>query len=139
MNEQIERFDLIFSYWIFAWYLLFIFKYTNYSPKLALLCALLLNSIFLVLMIIYNNSYINILLLFCIIILFKIIPLFTLRNSNRYDVIATLILFFIYNLWLYFNGVYFINGITNQYYNIINNKEIGPVTYYFNKMFNINK
>jgi hypothetical protein len=37
------RLDIIFSYWIFAWYLCYVFKWTHYSPKLALLFGLIEN------------------------------------------------------------------------------------------------
>jgi hypothetical protein len=35
------RFDLILSYWIFAWFLLYLYDVVPYSPHLALILALL--------------------------------------------------------------------------------------------------
>ena len=49
------RADLVFSYWIFVWYLLYIFKVTSYNPKLYLLLGLIENLAYLFLMIYYNN------------------------------------------------------------------------------------
>ena len=37
------RFDLVYSYWIFAWYLLYIFKIIPYNPKLVLIIGVVEN------------------------------------------------------------------------------------------------
>ena len=39
------RGDLVFSYWIYVWYLLYIFKLIKYSPKLPLILGLIDNVI----------------------------------------------------------------------------------------------
>ena len=41
------RFDLLFSYWIFIWYLLYIFEIIDASPKLALIVGLIENAMLL--------------------------------------------------------------------------------------------
>ena len=56
------RVDFIFSYWIFAWYLCYVFKWTHYNPKLALLMGLIENGIILVMMIYYNTPLLYFLL-----------------------------------------------------------------------------
>jgi hypothetical protein len=132
------RIDFVFSYWIFTWYLLFIFKYTKYSPKLALIIGIIHNTLLLISMIFYKYNIINI-LFFCIInICIKIIPLWTLRNNNIYDITATLVLFFIYNIWLYLNKTNMFILFINQHNNIKNNKPVGPVINIMNKIFKIN-
>ena len=127
MELQINDIDLIFSYWIFAWYLLYEFKYIKYSPKLALIIGLISNTILLFLMIIYKNNIINI-LLFCIVQLFiKIIPLWRLRNNKIYDLKSLCILFIIYIVWLFINNtnIYILNNIKMA--NIKNNINIGQI------------
>ena len=129
MKLQIDNIDLIFSYWIFTWYVLYELKITNYSPKLALIIGLISNIILLFLMIFYNNNIINI-LLFCVIQIFiKIIPLWRLRNNNIYDFKALAILFIIYMVWLFINNtnIYILNKVKMD--NIKNNINIGQITY----------
>ena len=129
------RIDFVFSYWIFTWYLLFIFKYTKYSPKLVLIIALIHNTILLMIMIFYKYNIYNI-LFYCIINLFiKIIPLWTLRNNKSYDIKATLTLVIIYMIWLYINNTNVIIVYNKQINNIKNNKPVGPVTEFINKLF----
>ena len=84
------RLDYVFSYWILAWYLLYIAKITKYSPKFVLILGII------------ENSFIIFILLN---IFIKIIPYYTVRNDKiiKKDIIATIILFIIYCLWLYIN------------------------------------
>jgi hypothetical protein len=132
------RADILFSFWIVIWYLLFIYKYIQYSPKVALIFGIIHNIFLLIFMIIYKNNIFNI-IQFCIVNTFiKIIPLWTLRNNKRYDVIATIIIFSIYLFWLYLNNINLYDIYITQLENIKNNKEVGPVTKFFNKIFNKN-
>jgi hypothetical protein len=127
MKLDINDIHLIFSYWIFAWYLLYEFKYIKYSPKLALIIGLISNTILLFLMIFYNNNIINI-LLFCIVQLFiKIIPLWRLRNNKMYDIKSLCILFIIYMIWLFINNtnIFILNKIKMD--KIKNNINIGQL------------
>ena len=129
MELQLNNIDLIFSYWIFTWYVLYEFKIITYSPKLALIVGLISNIILLLLMIFYNNSII-IIVLFCIIQIFrKIIPLWRLRNNHIYDFKALAILFIIYMIWLFINNtnIYILNKVKMD--NIKNNINIGQITY----------
>ena len=127
MELQLNNIDLIFSYWIFTWYVLYEFKIITYSPKLALIIGLISNIILLLLMIFYNNSII-IIVLFCIIQIFiKIIPLWRLRNNHIYDFKALAILFIIYMIWLFINNtnIYILNKVKMD--NIKNNINIGQI------------
>jgi hypothetical protein len=129
MKLHLHNIHLIFSYWIFAWYLLYELKYIKSSPKLALIIGLISNTILLLLMIYYNNNIYNI-LLFCIVQLFiKIIPLWRLRNNNIYDYKSLIILFIIYILWLFINNtnIYKLNKIKLK--KIKNNINIGQISY----------
>jgi len=129
MKLNISDIDLIFSYWIFVWYLLYEFKIINNSPKLALIIGLISNTILLLLMIYYDNNIYNI-LLFCIVQLFiKIIPLWRLRNNNIYDYKSLIILFIIYMIWLYINKTNIHKLNKTKLEKIKNNINIGQITY----------
>ena len=96
------RLDFIFSYWIFAWYLCYVFKWTHYNPKLALLMGLIENGIILVLMIYYNTPLLYFLLTNMVI---KAIPYMTIHRTMQWtDLYPTTGLFFVYLIWLKVNG-----------------------------------
>lgn len=122
------RFDFIFSYWIFTWYLLYEFKITTYNPKFALIVALINNIFTLLFMLIYLNDTLNIISFITINFFIKIIPLWRLRNSNNYDIISSIKLYIIYNIWLIINNTNVYKLFIKQNLNIINNKPIGPLS-----------
>ena len=96
------RLDFIFSYWIFAWYLSYMFKWTNYNPKLALLLGLIENGILLVMMIHYNRPILYFVLVNMMI---KVIPYMTIqRNMQWSDLYSTVGLFLVYLIWLKLNS-----------------------------------
>jgi len=129
MKLNLNDIHLIFSYWIFLWYLLYEFKFINYSPKLALIIGLISNIILLLLMVYYVNNIYNI-LLFCIVQLFiKIIPLWRLRNNNIYDYKSLIILFIIYMIWLYINNTNIHKLNKTKLDKIKNNINIGQISY----------
>jgi hypothetical protein len=133
---MIIRFDYVFSYWIFAWYILYELKIVDYNPKFALLLGIIENIIILLFMFYYNNSLIYI-FLFCVINFFiKVIPLWRLRNINydNYDIIASIGLFIIYFGWLVFNRVNISVMIKNSVDSIKNNNTNMPFIYYVSKM-----
>ena len=101
-----SRFDFVFSYWVFVWFLLYHFKIVSYNPKFALVIALFANIIKLFTMIYYNNSLIYIVLFVFIQLCIKIYPLWTLRNMpiGIPEIISTMIVFIIFNIWLAFNN-----------------------------------
>jgi len=135
--EKNYRFDYVFSYWIFVWYILYELKIVSYNPKIALVLGLLENLIILLFMFYFYNSFIYI-FLFCFINFFlKVIPLWRLRNTGYFksDICALLILFSIYLFWLYINNVRFEKYAVDKFKQLKNNKPIGPFTYYVDKYF----
>jgi hypothetical protein len=50
------RTDLVFSYWIYVWFILYIFNITSYSPKFALILGLFDNIIMLLLMFYFGSK-----------------------------------------------------------------------------------
>ena len=106
MPIKIIRSDFIFSYWIFAWFLLYYFNIVKYSPKFVIILGLIENFFLLMFLLIYKSSLYKITKFIVINTIIKVIPLYLVWNDkiiNR-DIYATIILFLIYLLWLYLNG-----------------------------------
>ena len=96
ISQDKYRFDLVFSYWIFTWYLFYIFRLIKASPKLALTFGLIAVIIKIFLMILYKYNIIpfeystisrytifkSITIIAIINIVIKVIPLYTLRNEK---------------------------------------------------------
>jgi hypothetical protein len=100
-----ENIALIFSYWIFLWYLLYILKLVEYNPKFAILCGLVENLFILILMFYYGTKQ-NLVLLFLIMMfILKIIPLYSVFYEKIYfkDIVFTFVLFGIYLIWIVLN------------------------------------
>ena len=94
-----ERLDFIFSYWVYAWYLLFWFKIIDtYNPKFAIIVGIVENLAILVLMFYYHTKIRFRILFVIMMIIAKIIPIYTIWNEKitSKDIIATFILFIIY-------------------------------------------
>ena len=135
---MLERFDFLFSYWIFAWYILYELRIVSYNPKGALVLALLENMIGLMFMAYYSYSYL--MLFFIIFIVLKVLPLWLIRNTPYHvrDVYATIVLFCIYLLWVYINAknTNIVNLIKTQISNIKKNKPLGPIMMFYDRLRN---
>ena len=107
------RIDLVFSYWIYLWFILYIFKYTIYSPKFALTLGLLDNIVLLFLMFTLGTSVKTIIWFIIINTLIKIMPLYYLRTEpyKMKDVYFTMGLFLIYIIWLHINNQSLVGNI----------------------------
>ena len=94
------RIDFIFSYWIFAWYLLYMARITIYSPKLGLILAVI-EALFSYMSLKKANNYTKI-YGFIIVSCIKIIPLISLWREPiiKKDIWVLMLLFIIYNMWL---------------------------------------
>lgn len=99
------RADLVFSYWIYFWYILYAFKITNFSPKFPLILGLIDNIIMLILMLMYGTSKRTIFYFIIINTLIKIVPLYYLRNESirTKDIGFTIFLFAVFFIWLHLN------------------------------------
>lgn len=131
-----NRPDFVISYWIFAWYILYELKIVKYNPKIALIFGLAINLFMLSMMIYFNNSWINI-FLFCFINFFiKVLPLIRLQNSQYKwtDFYALVVLFIIYLVWLFLNGINIKERVLNYYDNMKNKKPLGPFMTYMNQL-----
>jgi len=99
------RIDFVFSYWIFAWFLLYYFKLTRLNPLFALEIATIENTIVLLLMIYYKVPVFNIIRFLIINTFIKILPVIYLWETKIIlrDIIVTCLLYLTYLLWLYIN------------------------------------
>jgi len=112
------RFDIVLSYWIFVWYLLYITKCVKYSPKLALILALIENIFGIFHMLFIKHVSIarfclNIFTTCCI----KVYPLYTLRNvtiNYKEDVKLLTVITIVYLLWIYLNDMSVIDLYTSD-------------------------
>jgi hypothetical protein len=122
------RLDFIFSYWILIWYLAYVIKFTNISPKFALMFGVAEN-IAMFSYIAYVGTPISILMRFGFAnLIIKIIPLYLLRGEpiRRVDVIMTLLIFGLYNTWLYVNGETFSRVVAQITDSLVHNKNETP-------------
>jgi hypothetical protein len=99
------RADLVFSYWIYLWYVLYAFRITSFSPKFPLVLGAIDNIIMLLLMLVYGTSKETIFYFIIINTLIKIVPLYYLRNEpiKGRDIYFTIFLFVLFILWLNVN------------------------------------
>lgn len=100
------RVDLVFSYWVYLWYVLYSFNFTEYSPKFPLILGLIDNLIMLIMMLLYGTSKRTIFYFILINTLIKAVPLYYLRNEKikMKDIYFTLLLFVIFIFWLHINS-----------------------------------
>jgi hypothetical protein len=110
-NEIIKkykyRFDIVFSYWIFIWYLLYICGANVSNPKLAIICGIFANAFALIRLIYIKESQLKIILFIIVNTFIKIIPFYTLINTKikHEDIFITLGLYCIYLIWLFMNDI----------------------------------
>jgi hypothetical protein len=117
--------DLIFSYWIYLWYILYIFKVVQYNPKFAIIFGMIENLFILLLMCIYNTKKILIVLFIIMFFILKLIPLYTIWNDKiqlNDDIKNTSLLFIIYLLWIHLNQLTITDAITSTKNLILYNK-----------------
>lgn len=124
------RVDYIFSYWIFVWYLLYIFKITNKNPLLAFILGFIENMIVIIAMLYYGSKYTWI--FFVNVLIFKIIPIFSLSKSSYYnfmsvnDIWVLIWVFFAYYIWTIANKVSIFVIYKKHIDSLINDKNETP-------------
>ena len=132
------RIDLVFSYWIYIWFILYIFKYTIYSPKFALTLGLLDNIVLLFLMFTWGTSVKTIIWFIIINTLIKIMPLYYLRTEpyKMKDVYFTMGLFLIYIIWLHINNQSLVGNIKMIHDSLLYGKNETPFMNLLSKIEN---
>jgi hypothetical protein len=122
------RADLVFSYWIYVWYILYMFKFTNYSPKFALFFGIIDNIILLFLMIFFGSNKRTIFYFILINSLIKVLPYYTLRKEiiKMTDIYFTCVLLLIFIVWLHINKQSLIGNIKLIHSSLLYNKNETP-------------
>ena len=130
------RFDLVFSYWLYFWYILYALKITQYSPKFPLVLGLLDNIIMLCLMLFYGTSSKTITYFIIINTFIKVIPLYYLRDQSirTRDIYFTLGLFLVFTLWLHINEQSLIGNIKLVHDSLLYGKSKTPFVYFMEKV-----
>lgn len=130
------RADLVFSYWIYVWFLLYIFKFISYSPKFPLILGLIDNIIMLLLMLYFGSKSKTIILFIIINTLIKVIPLYYLRNQTikMRDIYFTIGLFIIFVIWLHINKQSLAGNLKLIHDSLLYNKFQTPIMWLFNKI-----
>ena len=130
------RFDLVFSYWIYLWFLLYTFKITSFSPKFPLILGLIDNIIMFVLMLVYGTSIETISYFLLINTIIKVVPLYYLRYESIQlkDIYFTVLLFILFILWLHLNRQSLIGNIKIVHDSLLYGKNITPFMNILNKI-----
>lgn len=130
------RIDLVFSYWIFAWYLAYIAKLTLYNPKWGLVLGIMENLAMVVAFILFGASLSSITLFILINLVIKGIPLYTIYNTKPgiKDIYAMVGLFAIYAIWVYANGGTIIEYLQKTYDSILHSKNDTPAMWLIDKL-----
>jgi hypothetical protein len=114
MNNR-YRFDYVFSYWIFCWFIFYFYKLTSFSPLFALIIGIIENS-FLYYIRISKHDLIYRIEFLIVNFFLKILPLYyiiVIQSNTKIkinDILATIILFIIYLLWIIINKQIYIKN-----------------------------
>ena len=127
MKYEYLRKDLLFSYWIFVWFLLFYFNYVSYNPKIFIIISLIYTCIDWGLQFIYLHPFMNLFWYFLRTLIIKIIPLYLVWNMgvNLLDIVFGLILllFYLAYIILWYGSIgEFIQVIIKKFQKVINKK-----------------
>jgi hypothetical protein len=100
------RIDLIFSYWIVAWYLAYIAKLTSFNPKWALILGITENILIVIALLFYSAAIRSIAMFILVNFIIKGIPLYTIYGTKATvrDIYAIFVLFVIHAIWVHVNG-----------------------------------
>lgn len=137
-DMTVLRFDFVFSYWIFVWWILYKLGLVKQNPKFIIILAI----IYILVSILGNINkkpscyFLPLIISSCII---KFYPLFSLRETEieSSDVIFSFQFVLMYLFWLLVNDG--VEEVFNFYFsNDNNNNNVRPpFEYYFNKFFEI--
>lgn len=127
--------DYIFSYWIFGWYVIYMMGLVKHNPKFALYLGVLENFFVLASMAYYKVKVKNILYFSVLIILLKLLPLWTLRNTKiqEADLYATAGVFLMFIGWIVWDEQ--LNVLVESYTQMLNNRNQLPGMILLEKIF----
>lgn len=134
------RLDLIFSYWILIWFLIYMIGFIKTPPILLMYLGVVGNMIEILYLSFNKASRYNLIKFFTINVFLKMIPLLFIftEKITTYEIKLTFIIFFIYLLWVYLNKE---NVITIYSKHLLTNYATGKgektiVSVYYDKLYN---
>jgi len=128
--------DLVFSYWIYFWFLLYAVNIIKYSPKFALIIGLIDNIIMLFLMLYFRTKRKTIYYFILINSFIKLLPLYLLRNENIkiIDIYFTIILGLLFVLWIHMNSQTLVGNLKLVHDSLLQGKNETPFFYFMEKL-----
>jgi hypothetical protein len=131
---MLQSADLIFTYWIFTWFLLYYLVFPNlYNPKFALISGLIVNLVILCILI-YNAVPLFYIIGFMIVILItKISPLYLIRKTKirTSDIYFTVCLFLLYVLYFWIKENKNLKQRRSELRNFLSGKGNSPIMKFF--------
>ena len=130
------RGDLVFSYWIYTWFILYELQIIEYSPKFPLILGIIHNLIMLIFMLLYGTSRRTIFYFIVINTLIKVVPLYYLRDESikLNDIYFTCGLFLLFVFWLHLNEQSLVGNIKLIHDSLLYGKEQTPFMALLNKI-----
>ena len=130
------RGDLVFSYWIYTWFILYELQIIDYSPKFPLILGIIHNLIMLIFMLLYGTSIRTIFYFIVINTIIKVVPLYYLRNEaiKLNDIYFTCGLFLLFIFWLHLNEQSLVGNIKLIHDSLLYGKEQTPFMALVNKI-----
>ena len=122
------RADLVFSYWIYIWFILYELQIIDYSPKFPLILGVIYNVIMLFFMTLYGTSRRTIFYFIVINTLIKVLPLYYLREESirMSDIYFTGGLFLLFVFWLHLNKQSLVGNIKLIHDSLLYGKDQTP-------------
>lgn len=131
---MLQSADLIFTYWIFTWFLLYYLVFPDlYNPKFALISGLIVNLVILCILI-YNAVPLFYIIGFMIVILItKISPLYLIRKTKirTSDIYFTVCLFLLYVLYFWIKENKNLKQRRSELRNFLSGKGNSPIMKFF--------
>ena len=127
---------LVFSYWIYIWFILYELQIIDYSPKFPLILGLIYNVIMLFFMTLYGTSRRTIFYFIVINTLIKVLPLYYLREESirMSDIYFTGGLFLLFVFWLHLNKQSLVGNIKLIHDSLLYGKDQTPFMALLNKI-----
>lgn len=131
---MVLRVDLIFSYWVIVWFLVYSIGVTIYSPKFVIIIALLEN-IYSGIML--RTANVQTIMSLMVLIFLKTTILFVLRNDKirAIDILVSIILFIIYVIWVHMNNETVLGYYKKIQRSLNNNDNNTPLVHILSGMF----
>jgi len=128
--------DFIFSNWMFVWFILYWFKFTQYNPKAVFILGVFENFITVILAIYYKTQAIYIIYFLGLIVFLKAFLLYLIWNTRflMKDYIATILVTLVYLTWLQLNNTNIVNLYRKVITSVINEKNETPILGFIHKM-----